>query len=681
LHPIIILEYSHFQFYVKGQLLDGSLCDLNHFSDKSNFLGSIEFLELKKSVKYSTKTCPYGFLNTALQRLFLDQITNSLIYKNRLEFTEIKHPDAFSLNNLKLNYLILSCTYENITTKLLNKFVFKYLTQLYLTGIISGIETDLFLNFHHLKKLVISTQNMKRLLSQTNKWIKNLNPLININLNDTKDFYKNMPSAFFVKIIEVDPLAGSTLIIPNVYLYPDEDFCLFRHFPHEHLVFTAIYSTERLECSCTIMWLLRYTFVFFNEHYTDHVAYDYERSDGLKGNITVNHCRDDFVSKLRACRFQERINMCDMGNFSTRTESKRFLEFNNDADLLFLVKWLELVIFVFLQPIFCALSLASNLTTVVVTNICLSKEKSSSKNMYKHIRVNSILIIIYCSLSILKLINVCVFDLSPFCSSVYQEKASQYFYLCFILFLGNAVRLSCHFSFISFSLSRILMTGYKNSTIYKRFMGFNLLAYYGSFITLSLGLSLFKLFEYQINEIYFSTKTFPFEKYDIGNCDKNDLNCSLFRILNMVNDFLKNVAFIFVNLVIDIVLFKNSKDNVELKKKLNIDSSKIEKAVHLKNKLNRMIFINGVLFSVAYLPEFLVYILLNVFDKKIRLFCFSYMSCREFTEFAQIFNYLSLFLQFFVLKKFNRSFEENFIYFKNKFKNKKLKFDPDSKKE
>jgi hypothetical protein len=323
------------------------------------------------------------------------------------------------------------------------------------------------------------------------------------------------------------------------------------------------------------------------------------------------------------------------------------------------------------------LSLASNLTTVVVTNICLSKEKSSSKNMYKHIRVNSILIIIYCSLSILKLINVCVFDLSPFCSSVYQEKASQYFYLCFILFLGNAVRLSCHFSFISFSLSRILMTGYKNSTIYKRFMGFNLLAYYGSFITLSLGLSLFKLFEYQINEIYFSTKTFPFEKYDIGNCDKNDLNCSLFRILNMVNDFLKNVAFIFVNLVIDIVLFKNSKDNVELKKKLNIDSSKIEKAVHLKNKLNRMIFINGVLFSVAYLPEFLVYILLNVFDKKIRLFCFSYMSCREFTEFAQIFNYLSLFLQFFVLKKFNRSFEENFIYFKNEYvwKNfKKLKF-------
>jgi hypothetical protein len=190
---------------------------------------------------------------------------------------------------------------------------------------------------------------------------------------------------------------------------------------------------------------------------------------------------------------------------------------------------------------------------------------------------------------------------------------------------------------------------------------------YLSFLVFSLLISLFKIFDYEINEIYLAVKTFPYEIYDIGNCNKNDSYCLLFRGLNIVNDFIKDVLIIFLNALIDIILFKNSKDNLRLKKKLTKDANKLTAAIELKNKLNRMIFINGVVFIIAYLPEFLVYIMLIAFDKQLNIFCDQYMSCREFTEFGQIFNYISFFFQFFILKKFNKNFNHNYIHLKNEY--------------
>ena len=184
---------------------------------------------------------------------------------------------------------------------------------------------------------------------------------------------------------------------------------------------------------------------------------------------------------------------------------------------------------------------------------------------------------------------------------------------------------------------------------------------------------MFKIFEYQINEIYFSVKSFPYEKYDIGNCEETNSTCLLFRVLNIVNDFIKNVLIIFLNAIIDILLFKNSKENLKHKKKLTNDVDKLAPAIELKNKLNRMIFINGIIFIIAYLPEFVAYVILNVYDKELNIFCMDYMSCRELTEFAQIFNYVSFFLQFFILKKFNRNFNEKYIYLKNEYFWNKLK--------
>jgi hypothetical protein len=150
----------------------------------------------------------------------------------------------------------------------------------------------------------------------------------------------------------------------------------------------------------------------------------------------------------------------------------------------------------------------------------------------------------------------------------------------------------------------------------------------------------------------------------VGNCDKGDAYCTLFRVLNIINNFIKDILFFFINLIIDILLFKNSKQNLENKKRVLNDAKKIDMAIKLKNKMNKMVLINGIVFFIAYFPEFISNILLIVYDKKINIFCYQYISCNDLNEFAQFFNFISIGLQFFILKKFNKNFDRDFTTFK-----------------
>jgi hypothetical protein len=41
----------------------------------------------------------------------------------------------------------------------------------------------------------------------------------------------------------------------RVYTYPEQDICLFRHFPHERYVLPVIVPGRFLACTCTLKWL------------------------------------------------------------------------------------------------------------------------------------------------------------------------------------------------------------------------------------------------------------------------------------------------------------------------------------------------------------------------------------------------------------------------------------------
>jgi hypothetical protein len=618
-------------------------------------------------------------MNTKLIALTLNQISNSLILKNQLEFIDINQTNDFDLNNKELYYLNVAITYEKFSLRILNKYVFKYLKRLLVWGIIYDIETDMFKNFQHLNFLSINFENMKQMIENNNKWMKYVNWHAKVNISDINEVNKNLEKMLIFEIVQKSGNTGSLIAFNQAYLYPDEDFCLFEHFPHKNLVYPFLVSGALLDCTCTIFWLIKNSNLYFiNDNYIDFkyneyiLKYHYQYPDNFF-NHTFKHCMFGNLKKsLKSCKFEERLKLCN----KTSYKYSESIHFNNDVDILFLIKWIQLVVFEFLQPALCVIGIITNLLSIFTLKHELQTNHDIDKghSVYKHIYMNSILNLIYCVITLIGLINVCIFDVSIFCSRIYQNDASQYFRIIVIYFFGNLVKLCSNISYISFAISRFFLSTNKKTGVLSRFNKMNLRLYYLIIFLFSFLLSLVRLFEFKINEIEYSTKNFPFEKYDIGSCNKNDYHCSLFRALNVINDFIKDIMFFIINFIIDIFLYCNSKKNLENKKKLTNDHKHINMAIKSKNRINQMVFINGFVFFIAYFPEFIANILLITFDNYINKFCILYISCKNISELAQFFNFISISFQFFVYKKFNKRFNKSFnslrrkLFFRLKFR-------------
>ena len=172
---------------------------------------------------------------------------------------------------------------------------------------------------------------------------------------------------------------------------------------------------------------------------------------------------------------------------------------------------------------------------------------------------NSIFNLIYCILTLLRLMNVCIFTTTIFCSSIYQYKSIQYFRIIFVYFIGNIAKLCCNISYISFSLSRFSLSSNTNNKLLLKLESTNLKRYY-TIIILSCSLfRLFKCFQYQTNEIYNTAKSFPLELYDIENCRDNNVKCKLFKtwlyVVFLLEFCIKTVLIIFLfDIFIDILI-------------------------------------------------------------------------------------------------------------------------------
>ena len=94
--------------------------------------------------------------------------------------------------------------------------------------------------------------------------------------------------------------------------------------------------------------------------------------------------------------------------------------------------------------------------------------------MYKHITMNSVFNFIYCNLTLLRLMNVCVFETSMFCSSISTYESTQYFRIIFIYYIGNIIKLCCNISYISFSISRFTLSANNKSRFLLKFENINL---------------------------------------------------------------------------------------------------------------------------------------------------------------------------------------------------------------
>jgi hypothetical protein len=150
----------NFEFYREGNMITNENCTSGNFDSETSFFGNIKALLLTANVIYSEKICPYVFMNAKLEQFFLVEISNSLIFRNRLEFLSINETKEYDMNTKGLQFLVVNFFCETLTLNNLNPFVFKTLKYLLIKGNLEHIEENLFEKFQEIRFILIKSDEL-----------------------------------------------------------------------------------------------------------------------------------------------------------------------------------------------------------------------------------------------------------------------------------------------------------------------------------------------------------------------------------------------------------------------------------------------------------------------------------------------------------------------------------------
>ena len=254
----------NFEFYLNNTQITGDTCRYENFQSKSlNYFWPMTKIFLIYEISYTSPICPYVFINSQLLMMGLYEVTNSFIYKNRLEFINVDD-EILSLNHTNLNgpaYLLINIVFEALTTKILCPHVFKNLQYLTIIGAPSSLQTNLFGSFKKIEHLMLNMDNLKSFFQRGLQWMSYLNEDLNLTKVNFDSFRQNSNRVVIVEISELN-----ARYLTKAYTYPDEDICLFEHFPHQQLVIPSFNFLTEFQCTCTLIWLIQ-NYKFFNFQY------------------------------------------------------------------------------------------------------------------------------------------------------------------------------------------------------------------------------------------------------------------------------------------------------------------------------------------------------------------------------------------------------------------------------
>ena len=289
------------------------------------------------------------------------------------------------------------------------------------------------------------------------------------------------------------------------------------------------------DSTCTVLWLVQHSDIFMN--------LDAERYIGQYSNVNLYVC-----SQKIECNFTQRFAKCAKRQAFGRGKKLGLIE---EANLYFHLKLLQYLVEICLQPLLCLISILTNLLVILTLRNKTAEIKKNLVNvMYEHIQANASFNIVYAVIKLVSLINLCVYPRTSFCSGIYKLPASQYFKIYVVYFAGNTARLCCNTSYICFSVSRYYLSTSNPSPFFNKFQKVNLRVFYTLVLGISLSFSVFKVFQFQVNEFAITFDTdYPFDGYGVNYCHAKDYadlqqfavskaKCGLFAALNVINNIL-----------------------------------------------------------------------------------------------------------------------------------------------
>ena len=295
---------SKFELLYLNKLIDKQACDYLLQNEIFIPLAATAQLFFLYNPVYSTMPTCQAFFSTADIELFYIANLNDT---NRFNFHSNSNVTK-DFSSQIVNFNIQSSDFI-LSDSILDRSVFKTFRSLAIrNSTLRGIQSDLFSYFDFLKAVELELVNFGDFFkSNSNDWLANLNTNVSVDLTNPDDIKKNIGKKMDFFLTDRN----------KAYVFAAEDLCLFKDFPHSKLVVPIIQTKSNLDCSCTLLWLLKYKSI-----YDINLSGEKATSNPMYTDSTTKCLNDPNFDKLVVnCQFDINLKQC-YSNYTTTTTTK-----------------------------------------------------------------------------------------------------------------------------------------------------------------------------------------------------------------------------------------------------------------------------------------------------------------------------------------------------------------------
>ena len=673
----IYLINSELKFTINGKIVK-NCADTRSASNRSIKIFSLFQIPLIENEKdffffgcrFSIRLCPLIFSNSYIKGFKIFDLVDTFFKTNLMKFENLS---IGYLNSNIMTIDIFRCENIVLDTSFLNPSVFMKLEKIFIICDLKSISSDLFLSLKNLRKISFQTIHFRKFIHRNGiEWMKAFNRGLHVNLSDITDFLRNLKK---LKILILRSHRGS-YIEPMSKVFPEEDFCIYKEYPFDQMVFTYQQANEcknnetceflkiiNPSYSCTYLWINQYYHLF---RYTS-------ASDSIKNNLFVFLNSNSYKNRNN-CDFKRRLSLCNQSDFHLKS-------IWGPHDFFILNKKIHISVKILTYLV----SLFSIVTNILVIRIIFAKHNKHVFKDFKHYTYLGLISIFSLSISMIEILawlSECFYPFQVFCLGVHKTVVAQLFKMIFKESIVITLRFMSNLCYIAFAFCRISLISQNNGAFIKFLSKLPIWKYALFSLVISLTFSWIKYFKYSIN---FSQGEL---NYPIWNeRDISTLGADLpgildfYMVFNVISDLLNYLVFVIVSFCVDLAMLVKLRSTVneslERIKKMGSNDKQMEKKKsdleETMKKSIRMVVLNTSIGLVFKLP--LVFLpLVNTiakfyykdhnnryrnldFDHFYALLFESdfYVLIHDSTELLYL---ISVTIQFFIYKTFDKKFKE-----------------------
>jgi len=169
LQNTLLIAFSKLDFYLNNTLINETDCE--KLVGAKTFFYQFSWMVLI-NVKFPKFICPTIFTNSKMNSLEVNDISDSLIKRNKFNVINFNN-ERVTIKKNNIKEVVFEVAYEHLTERLFNKHMFRGVEKLSIKGVLHSIEPNLFKDFN-LSILKLDIENLKDFFHRDTSWMQSL---------------------------------------------------------------------------------------------------------------------------------------------------------------------------------------------------------------------------------------------------------------------------------------------------------------------------------------------------------------------------------------------------------------------------------------------------------------------------------------------------------------------------